>query len=801
MKKIIFVIAIISLLLSLGADEISGFYESTNDYAPVAYDSPLSTLKNPSANAFGNNSGFTYMTSYDDDGFDQNYWLMYANKNFAFSRQRKSGNSYFRAAFTGDFSFVNNLYTGIHFDWRNKSTKTGDVGFSLLYRPCNYFSFGGSINAISEDAENYVLGVAIRPFIGGYLRDRFSISADFSGHDSEFYSPVVGMRAEPLNGLFVNGSYDFESETARLGLELAFGGSMIGQRSFLNKDNEHEHSYLYVHASDKYFRSMKFSDKKTFKEYKLANKIVDKKSGFKLGFLDISFNQGAELQDIVAELKRMKKDDRIQGLYIDNGNFSSQFANFEELRDAFLDFKESGKPVIFYFDSISNATYVFASSIADEIYLNPTGQIDLKGIAISSPYFKTLFDTLGVEFVNFKSHKYKTAGNNFTETEMTPAERESYEFVLQGIFDNMANMIQEGRGDKLKKSAVEVINNGPYFSARQAYEEGLTDGLYYRDEIKGILEEEYNAKVADTDESDLIKYEWKKDKTSKVALIYAVGAIHTGEGKAGKTIGSESLSKAIRKARKDKSVKGIIMRVNSGGGSALASDIIAREVWLTVHGKNKKPFVVSMGGAAASGGYYISAYADKIIAEPTTITGSIGVIGMMPNFEKLFDKLHVNWSTVKKGKQADIYSVNRKMTDKEYNMIKKSVEKTYEEFINAVAEGRGMTRDEVHKIAQGRIWTGEQGLANGLVDIIGGMETAEKVMGEMINNPNLKLTEYRSEDSFVKISSEIGSSIEEKLNPFDSGISGQLMDLTKTVKLFGDEKVLYWLPWDISNAE
>jgi protease-4 len=310
----------------------------------------------------------------------------------------------------------------------------------------------------------------------------------------------------------------------------------------------------------------------------------------------------------------------------------------------------------------------------------------------------------------------------------------------------------------------------------------------------------YNAKLSDMDISQLIKYEWSEDKKSKVALIYAVGAIHMGKGQSGRTIGSKTLSKAIRIARKDPTVKGIILRVNSGGGSALASDIIAREVWLTTHGRNKKPFVVSMGGAAASGGYYISAYADKIVAQPTTITGSIGVIGMIPNFEKLFEKIHVNWSTVKKGEQADIYSINRKMTDVEYNKIKSSIEGTYEEFLKVVAEGRSMSRDEVHAIAQGRIWSGEQALANGLVDELGGIEKAKEIMAEMLNCKHLRTVEYSTSESMIEINSVIDTKLQSKLLPVNSELSKQALDLVKTIQLFDNEKTLYWLPWDISTA-
>ena len=239
----------------------------------------------------------------------------------------------------------------------------------------------------------------------------------------------------------------------------------------------------------------------------------------------------------------------------------------------------------------------------------------------------------------------------------------------------------------------------------------------------------------------------------KIALIYAVGNIHSGEGVPGKSIGSVTTAKAIKQAREDRRVKGIIIRVDSGGGSALASDVIGREVELCKTGKNKKPVIVSMGGVAASGGYYIAAKADKIIAQPSTITGSIGVIGIYPVFERLYEKIHVNWDTVKRGKNADLGSTHRQPTAKEKKIGEESIQHFYDRFITLVAEGRNMSKDEVHKIAQGRVWTGKQAFEHGLVDALGGMDLAVKEMKKMADlKHEVKLVEFEGDNTDKSIS-------------------------------------------------
>jgi len=489
-------------------------------------------------------------------------------------------------------------------------------------------------------------------------------------------------------------------------------------------------------------------------------------------------------------LEKLKKDDNVQGLVFKSSNFTARFAQREELKEAFKDFKSSGKKIVFYYEGITGANYAFAASIADEIYLNPIGSIDLKGISATMPYFKDLLDTLGVDIVNLRSHDYKTAGNSLSEAHMTAAERETYEALLNDIYDEMVTMIKEGRGDKLKKPIKQLIDDGPYWDAELAQSLGLIDGVIFEDELEDLIKEKYSAdKIVRKYNNEIATTKWSKPRKDKIALIYAIGNIHSGEGLPGKSIGSVTTAKAIKQAREDKSVKGIIIRVDSGGGSALASDVIGREVELCKDGENAKPVIVSMSGVAASGGYYIAAKADEIIAQPTTITGSIGVIGVFPIFERLYDKIHINWDTVKKGKHADLYATHRMPTEEEKEIATEAIHHFYDRFISVVAEGRNMDKEEVHKIAQGRVWTGKQAFKRGLVDALGGMELAVAEMKKMAKlKHEVKLVEFEGDDEDVqlKFGFDASSLVPEGLKT--------VWDLGSKMKQFNGENYLMILP-------
>jgi len=414
-----------------------------------------------------------------------------------------------------------------------------------------------------------------------------------------------------------------------------------------------------------------------------------------------------------------------------NPSFSTSLALMQEMLSAFDDFKQSGKKLSFYYDNIGNAGYVFAASVADKLYLNPMGSIDLRGLAISSPYFKNMLNSLGIEVLNFRSHKYKNAGNMFSETTMTDAEREVYDSILESLSGQLEQRLNQGRGSILTEPVKQIISGGPYYLAADALEKGMVDALIYEDQLSTQLKKDFAFSKSTKEMADYRPYNWTQPKEHQIAVIYASGNIVMGKGIPGQKIAKDSTVKLIREARNNKNYKGIILRVDSGGGSAQASDIIWHELELAKT-ENKKPVVVSMAGVAGSGGYYISCNADKIVAEPSTITGSIGVIGLAFNATEMYKKLKIKWATVKKGDKADIGSMSRPWTQEEKDLMSHTIESTYEDFVKKVDEGRpNMDLDQVHTYAQGRIWTGQQAKEIGLVDELGGMDTALNKMREL----------------------------------------------------------------------
>ena len=750
----------------------------------AATDNFMAAKVNPAAMGVGNSGGTTFIGSYDEDGFYEDVYSIFFNfDNFAYVLDQYGRSSSHRLALSAPMSeLISNLYLGTSWDWNNKYFKEGKMSESILLRPTDFLSIGTVMNDVFNDERNYDFGVAVRPLIfDSKWTDKLTISADMNYDGEDFSKPIVGLQTEILDGIKLGGSYNMEDETIGIDFGISFGNFGIGSTVNADTENEFSSGQYYLSASDKAFRTIIGKEKNYFLNYKLKGEIMEKNPVQKFGPFRFVISKGKTLSEIIEELIELKEDDNVKGLVFKSGNFTARFAQRTELKEAFLEFKSAGKNIVFYYEGISGANYAFAASIADEIYLNPIGSIDLKGISVNMPYFKDLLDTLGIDVVNLKSHDYKTAGNPITENHMTNAERETYEALLDDMYEEIVMMIEEGRGDKLAKSVEQLIDDGPYWNANRALELGLIDGVIYEDQLEDEIKDKFqSAKIVDKYNNNVATTNWSKPKKDKIALIYAVGNIHSGEGLPGKSIGSVTTAKAIKQARENKAIKGIIIRVDSGGGSALASDVIAREVQLCKTGKNAKPVIVSMGGVAASGGYYIAAFADKIIAQPTTITGSIGVIGIFPVFERLYKKIHVNWDTVKRGKHADLYSTHRQITAEEKEIAKVAIQHFYDRFITIVAEGRDMDKDDVHKIAQGRVWTGKQAFERGLIDALGGMDLAVKEMKKLANlEHEVKLVEFEGEksDKSIRIGVKASSIIPEGLKTvWDFGTKMKKLD-------------------------
>ncbi len=406
-----------------------------------------------------------------------------------------------------------------------------------------------------------------------------------------------------------------------------------------------------------------------------------------------------------------------------------------------LDFKESGKFIYAYADSYTQKSYYLAS-VADSIFMTPQGTFLFIGMSAEVMFYKKALEKVGVEMQVIRHGSYKGAVEPFLREDLSNENREQIESYMGAIWDKYMADISEARNipvEKLHQFVDEVTAIDPV----QLKETGLIDGLIYYDEMLSLLKEKMGVEEEDDLEAiTLKKYkdvqtkEKKEYSRDKIAVIYAMGSVVDGEAGEG-SIGSARIARAIRKARRDESVKAIVFRINSGGGSALASDVIHREVKLAAEAK---PTVASMGDVAASGGYYIAAPADTILASPNTITGSIGVFGLFPNIQVLLnDKIGISTDIVKTNAHSDVMSINNPLDPEERAFIQKMIDDTYTSFVNIVADGRNKSYEEIDAIAGGRVWAGANALELGLIDMYGGLEKSIEVAAEMAGLENYRV--------------------------------------------------------------
>lgn len=460
------------------------------------------------------------------------------------------------------------------------------------------------------------------------------------------------------------------------------------------------------------------------------------------------------LNQVLAALEHAKTDEHIEGILLDLSMVNGGFASLREIREKLMEFKrESGKPVVAWAEFYTQGSYYLATA-ADRVYLQPKGMVDYRGLQSEYMFLKGLFQKLDidVQFIRGSNNKFKSFGEVYTEEKMSPANRAQVERILQGLWADHRRAVAEksGRTEAALDSIAGTLAARNDTAARDL---GLVDGLMYRDELLADLKERMAlAKDKDIAFVGLGKYLRAIDggkagkSKEKVAVIYAEGGISSGDDDEGIT--SSALSATIRKAREDSTIKAIVLRVNSPGGSGLASEVIWREVKLAAEAK---PLVVSMGDVAASGGYYISAPARRIYAEPTTITGSIGVFGLIPNMQGFFNnKLGITFDGAKTHEHADLYTVSRPLTESEKRMMQQWVDEFYDGFVARVAEGRKLTLAQVDSIGQGRVWTGTDAKERGLVDELGGLEQAIRGAAELAGLTEYRKVELPEQEDFLK---------------------------------------------------
>ena len=457
------------------------------------------------------------------------------------------------------------------------------------------------------------------------------------------------------------------------------------------------------------------------------------------------------LYQVIRLIRHAKTDSAIKGIYIKCEENSNGFAASEELRNALIDFKSSHKFIIAYGDVISQKAY-YVANVADKVYCNPQGSLDWRGFSSNLYFLKGMLEKLEIEPQIFYAGKFKSATEPLRAYEMTPANRLQTSVYLNDLYSHLLLSAAERSG--LDTATLHgLANNGSIQTAADAAKYKLIDAVKYDDEVKDeIIRKTKTNPAKKINFVSLGKYAKGKNLLGsgedRIAIIYAEGEINEGKNKEGKTIGSDETRNLIRNARLDEDIKAIVFRVNSPGGSSLASEEIWREIVLA---KKVKPVVVSFGDVAASGGYYISCGADSIFAQPNTITGSIGVFGIIPNFKKFFNnKMGVTFDGVKTGPFADMPSVNRPLNAAESMFIQNTIDTIYHTFKNRVSEGRRLSMDVVDSIAQGRVWTGQRALELGLVDRLGNISDAIKCAAGMAKITEYRLQEYPEKKGFLQ---------------------------------------------------
>jgi protease IV len=532
---------------------------------------------------------------------------------------------------------------------------------------------------------------------------------------------------------------------------------------------------------------------------KLDQQIVDRKPSLPFNISTLRRVQKTGLNDLLQNISKAKEDPKIKGILLELNIVQAGYGTVEEIRNAILDFRKSGKFVIVYSEMLSQKAYYLATA-ADKIYLNPGGFFEWVGLRIQSPFFKNALKKLDIEATVVRYGKYKSAAEQFSESEYSKENAEQLQQLISTIWTDIRAKISASRNisvDRLNEIANKLLVN----NSMDAYKLGFVDSLIYKDQLIALLKERTGIDESDDLNSVALSeyskvpmpHSYKGIAKNKIAILYASGDIISGNGDE-ESIGSDKFAESIRKARKDSSIKAVVVRVNSPGGSALASDIIWRELYLT---RQTKPVVVSMGDLAASGGYYISCMADTIVAQPGTISGSIGVIGMYLNTQGFFNKLGISFDAEKTNPYADFLSGVRPVSDLELKYWQTMIDTIYATFVRRVDEGRPLTYSEIDQIGQGRVWSGTDAVKLGLVDKIGGLQDAVEIARKMAGlDEKFRLVELpEQEDALTAILKSLTqdtrfSALQKKL-----GADGDYLMVLK--KLIENQGILTRMPYDI----
>jgi len=740
---------VFSLSLAAGFPQIQIVQQST-----AAVDDPTAIQHNPAGLGFNNHTETMIVTHFDESEFTKDFAYYSQSKNTGFGYQWDVGTATNIWTFSQGIKVSNSHRLGFTYSFDNSSWQKGRYNLGWMHRPFPMLAMGAHVqNVWSGNNAPLQLnsGVAFQNrsgrIGGGFDLSLTEGNSDITSFLNAFIEPIKGVR---LNAFSEVGKSNFGISIGifmpDMGVESHGNSSSLSSQTVVLRSTVNPYRSIFGGKAIK-------KDTKTYIRMKLDGLYIEepemKKPSFPVNFdLNLPLLGGAtvygkQLKKFIDQMEEYTEDPDIDGIVIDLGYVRAGFSKITEMRQAFQRFHDAGKEIIVYSKFGLGNTTTYLLSMADEIYVHEMAGVDLRGLAMEVTFYRGLLDTLSIVPEVWRVSPYKTAGDMFLNDKMSDAMRENYSQLLEGIYDEFISGIAEGKDWEEDKTR-EVVNNGPYLLTSTAQEAGLITGTMYPDEFDTHIEELNDGdvviqKVKTKQEIPGYRYAWRDDRVKdKIAVVYAVGGIVSGKSRRGPsgstTMGDETIAKAIKSAREDKSVKAIVLRIDSGGGSALASDIMWREIIKATEtdSANVKPFIASMSDIAASGGYYIACQADSIIAYPSTITGSIGVIGSRLNFSQLQERFGIHTEGLKMGDNSDFASSSRLATEDESAVILESINDTYLKFKERVIKGREDLNDidALDSLALGRVWTGTDAKKNGLIDEVGGYYDAIELAKE-----------------------------------------------------------------------
>jgi protease-4 len=706
-------------------------------YNSAATSDDISALGfNPAGLGISRGFQTSFFHTFSDSSFaGDNAWLI-STGGLGFSVEwlgNVADRTYRKYTLAGGGKFSGGVFWGTSYSWfgsrHEDYDKLSSWKIGLLVRPFEFLSVGAVVNDLNRprfEGErtqiSFDYGIALRP-----IGDRFTFSADASLGDKErIKHAVYRFRAEvePLDGFILAGDVDDHGNFG-LGGRINLPTLGVGNYNSVTKDYDYNQGTVYLALSQDRYRTL-LKRKNDFVEIRLSGKLVEENSR-----VGIFGKTRPTVMELLESIGRAKDDNSVRGMLLRIESLDCGISKVQEIRDAILDFKTSGKYVIAYMEVGGNKEYYLATA-ADKIVLFPTGYLTLNGLEAEVTFIKGTLEKLGIVADLEHIGKYKSASDLLTRTTMSDAHREVVNSLLDDLYDQITWDIAQGRGWTQEETKTK-IDSGP-FTATEAKSSDLVDTLLFYDQLDDLIKKSTGLsphRVANRSYQNRHYYAYSWAIPPRIAVIYATGMIGSGESGRnfllGDYMGSETISQAIRKAREDRTIKAIVFRVDSPGGEGIASDVILREIIKT---KGVKPFIVSMSDVAGSGGYWISCAADTIVSMPSTSTGSIGVITGKLSLQGLYQKIGLNIETVKRGKHAEIFSTTRQFNDEERGIVQRQIKEFYSDFVRRVAQGRKMSEAEVDSLGRGRVWTGRQAQKNGLVDLLGGLNLALAIARE-----------------------------------------------------------------------